>query len=296
MFEHARNPRSDLSDALDDNMPAGQTGVSEGALRDRAQTVPNSVSRHRRRVARPAGGSRDVPRGLGDDVEVLHGRPDVGRRDVPAAEPLDLTTVRAHQRVGLVSSSIPDDHCFAAPKRKIRAGGLVRHRLPETESVGQRFVLVRVRPHPRPAERRPARGRVHRDDHSQPGAGIVAEDDLLVLGPQPVEDGHAAIVLRGFKGRGWSFVTTQEPLPHAFSVNDRAAIRGSLTAVLSRRRWEDVPGKRMPLFGQVGEKTCRLSVNRAERRPRAKCADWTRWVVRKPSQRAIGGEGVQDRC
>src|SRR5438874_4541982 len=135
-------------------MPAGQTGVSEGALRDRAQTVPDSVSRHRRRVARPAGGSRDVPRGLGDDVEVLHGRPDVGRRDVPAAEPLDLTTVRAHQRVGLVSSSIPDDHCFAAPKRKIRAGGLVRHRLPETESVGQRFVLVRVRPHPRTRTKR----------------------------------------------------------------------------------------------------------------------------------------------
>jgi hypothetical protein len=48
--------------------------------------------------------------------------------------------------------------------------------------------------------------------------------------------------------------------------------------------------------GQVGQISCRITVKGAHRRRRVKGTEWTPRVDRKQSQRAIGGEGVQDRC
>ena len=86
------------------------------------------------------------------------------------------------EHIGLVrSGGIRDDHALAAAQRQAGDGVLIAHAAGESQHIGERLLLSGVRVHPAPAGGRSQRTIVHSDDRSQTGAGIVAEDDLLVV-------------------------------------------------------------------------------------------------------------------
>src|SRR5690606_33421307 len=112
------------------------------------------------------------------------------------------------------SLGVADDHCLAATQVDPGDRGLVGHAAREAQHIDQRFALGRVIPEAGPAQRRPQRGVVDRDDATVIRRRLVAEQYLLVsvLADQ-LEDVHSALLeslrLRPALGHGASSHVTR---------------------------------------------------------------------------------------
>ena len=87
---------------------------------------------------------------------------------------------RAEEHLPLPRLVVADDDGLAAAEIEAGDGGLVRHAARETERVDDGFVVGRVVPEARAAERGAERGVVDRDDAAVSGAFVGADDELFV--------------------------------------------------------------------------------------------------------------------
>ena len=122
---------------------------------------------------------------LGDHPHVGLGRADVLGGEVGAVERLDgVAEVEQHGAAASpVGGAVPGgqhDHALAAAEREAGDGGLEGHRAREPQRVAHRRARVGVGPHPAAAQRRPARGRVHRDDRVEARPPPAADEQRLV--------------------------------------------------------------------------------------------------------------------
>ena len=139
----------------------------------------------RARVAAARRQPGDVLGPGGDDLHVGLARADVLRGQVVPAERLDrvpevlqdgLAALRRERR--LVRAQ--HDHALAAAERQAGDGGLERHRAREPQDVAHGRARVVVGPHPAPAQRGPAGGRVDGDHREQAGPASAPDQQRFV--------------------------------------------------------------------------------------------------------------------
>ncbi len=176
-------PETDYGDR-----PAVQRARREHPLAAGADRGLDTQRRERARIARPALPAREA----GDVLGALRDHPHVAARgadvlggDVAAAERLHRVG-EVEQRRGPVlggenARGGGHDHALAAAERQVRDRGLVGHRPRQPQRVPQRLARVVISPHPAPAQRRAADGRVHRDERVQAGAPPAVDEHVLVI-------------------------------------------------------------------------------------------------------------------
>ena len=136
-----------------------------------------------RRVAAAAVDPVDADHAVGLLVDVVHvvdGGADVLGGDVASAERADEAPEGAEQSLALVPGGIADQHCLAAAQVQPRHRRLVGHAARQSQHVLHGLVVARVRPHPKPAKRRPERRVMDRDNGLQTAVLVLEEHNLLV--------------------------------------------------------------------------------------------------------------------
>ena len=186
---------ADLAHAGDADGATGQGGLAPEGLGRGAHALEHAVRREHRGVAGAAVGERaagDEVALAGDVVHVQGVGADVAGGEVATVQRLHEAAVGAQQRLGLRGRRVADDDGLAAAEVEAGQRVLVGHPTGEGQHVAQRLVGARVGVEAGAAQTGAERGAVERDDRAQTGAGVVAEDDLLVLGGEFEDVGHGA--------------------------------------------------------------------------------------------------------
>jgi hypothetical protein len=184
-----------VAHALDGDGDAVEVAVQRPADAQ-GDTAEHAFGSHRAGIARGrvvAGQACDITGGLARVHQVGGRDAHVFGRPVLARDVLDRATEGLEQRWRLLGAGIADDHGLAAPQVQVGHGVLVGHGAREPQSVLERRLGGRERPHAAAAGGGPSGGGMHGDDAFQ--AGFFVEegvDAFMALEGGGIEQGHAA--------------------------------------------------------------------------------------------------------
>src|SRR3954470_24797062 len=191
--------RTDMPRALDDDPTALELRRSERDFTCGAHPVQHTERGDGRWIAGATArgiDARDPRRLAGNAVHVGLTCAHVLGGEIPPAEYVDPPAQGTQElRRTRAVRIVPEHNRLAAALLQSGDGSLHRHRLRQAQHIGERVPLVRIVPKANAAEGGAERGRMDRDDRTQPDFGIGERRHLLVRGHAPIFPFVAAITL-----------------------------------------------------------------------------------------------------